>query len=437
VIYPTARAVALAALGAPLALVLGLVAPGLWVAGAGWAAFVFGLLCLDAVLAADRRALETTVETPTALAVSRPAEARVRAAFERGPAPGGTELSLETGAKLSAQPERLKADPGGRRLDAAFALHALRRGEGRLERLWLRWRGPLGLVWKQRTERLDRALPINPDVQAVREEAVRLFSRETLFGMKAQLETGDGSEFHALREHLPGMDLRRIDWKQSARHAKLLAREFRTERNHQVVLALDTGRLMCEPLGGVPRIDRAVDAALLLAYVGLKTGDRIGLFAFDARPRLQAPAVAGVAAFPVVQRQLARVDYSAEETNFTLGLTTLAHALERRSLVVVFTDFADPTGAELMLETVGRLTKRHLVVFVVFQDAELEALARAEPLTADDVSRAVVAGALLRERQLVVARLRRLGVEIVEAPLDRVGAELISRYLDLKRKDRL
>jgi uncharacterized protein (DUF58 family) len=228
-----------------------------------------------------------------------------------------------------------------------------------------------------------------------------------------------------------------VDWKQSARHRILLAQEYRSERNHPVILALDTGRLMSEPLAGSPKIDRALNAALLLGYVSLKVGDRIGLFAFDARPRLFSHPTGGLKAFPTLQRMASKIDYSSEETNFTLGLTTLGGALDRRALIVVFTDFADPIGAELMLENVSRLAQKHLMLFVMFQDDELEALARAEPMTPLDVSRAVIADTLLKDRQVVITRLRRMGVDVLEATLDQLGPALIARYLELKRKDRL
>jgi uncharacterized protein (DUF58 family) len=103
----------------------------------------------------------------------------------------------------------------------------------------------------------------------------------------------------------------------------------------------------------------------------------------------------------------------------------------------VFTDFADPTSAELMIENVGRLLRTHLVMFVAFRDEALEALAEAEPRTAEDVSRAVIAAGLLKQRELVIGRLQRLGAWIVEAPAERLGPELVSRYLAAKRKDLL
>ena len=230
------------------------------------------------------------------------------------------------------------------------------------------------------------------------------------------------------------MDRRAIDWKQSARHGKLIGREHRTERNHPVILAIDSGRLMSAPAAGAPRVDRAINAALQLAFVCLKLGDRVGLYAFDSKPRVASGVAGGVGAFPLIQRLAAGIDYSTDETNFTLGLSTLQGRLDRRALVVVFTDFTDPTSAELMLETVGRLLAVHLVLFVTFRDDELDGLSSREPQEADDVSRAVVASTLLRRREVVLERLRRLGAQVLEAGTDEMGPGLVNRYLDAKRR---
>jgi len=437
VIYPTARAIALAAIGAPLALLLGVMAPKLWLLGPAWLALIFALVLSDALMGADRRSAEISLTAPGSLGTGVPAEALVQIAFASGPAPLRAQLAIATNGRIEAAPPRATVAVDGRIARAAFRLTPLRRGMGEVEQLWARWQGPLGLAWKQLLDPVAREIPVTPNIQGVKDEAIRLFSRNALYGARIQRDLGEGSEFHALNEFRAGMDRRTIDWKQSARHVTLLAKEFRAERNHPIVLALDTGRLMCEPLAGLPRIDHAINAALILAFVSLKAGDRAGLYAFDARPRLSTGALSGPGAFGHLQRLAAAVDYSTEETNYTLGLTELSGQLSRRTLVVVFTDFADTTSAELMLENVARLLAQHLVIFVVMRDDELEDLARLEPTVADDVSRAVVAGALLRERDLVVAKLKRLGVQVVEAPADRIGPALIDRYLDLKRRDLL
>ena len=433
-LYPTRLAIGLAALGAPLALGVALAAPRFWSAAAAWVLMTVGLMLADALLAARPSRLALTLNAPRAMGLGRAEDATVEAAFQGG-APREIELALGVNARLAASPVRQRLKLGGGSGRAIVSLTPQRRGEGRLEQLWARWQGPLGLVWLQRTEAPGHGVAITPDVERVKDQALQLFSRNALFGLKAQMESGEGGDFHALKDFQTGMDLRAIDWKQSGRHGKLVAREYRTERNHHVILAIDTGRLMCAPAAGGPRVDLAINAALLLAFAGLKIGDRVGLFAFDAKPRVASGVVHGPQAFPLIQRLAASIDYSTEETNFTLGLTTLAGRLDRRALVVIFTDFADPTSAELMLENVGRLMRTHLVLFVVFHDDELEALVEAEPKDPDDVSRAVIAAGLLRQREIVIGRLERAGARLVDARADDLGMSLLNAYLDAKRRE--
>ncbi|QUD86192.1 DUF58 domain-containing protein [Phenylobacterium montanum] len=432
--YPTARAVAAAACGAPVAAAVAAIAPRFWLVGPAWLVLVVALALLDAALAARPRATRLSLTAPDAVPVTVQGRALAQAAFEHR-APTAVEFALEPDPHLVVSPRRRTARTEERTAVAGFDLDPVRRGQARLGRLWARWRGPMGLVWVQRAEDMAHGLAVTLNIQAVKDEAQRLFSREEFTGPREQLDLGVGAEFHALRPFLPGMDRRAIDWKQSARHATLLAKEFRAERNHHVILAIDSGRLMCEPVAGAPRVDHALNAALLLAYVSLKGGDRVGLFGFDARPNVTSGVLSGASAFTHVQHLAAQIDYGDAETNYTLGLTALSARLKRRSLVVVFTDFADSTSAELMLENVGRLLAQHLVLFIVLRDDELESLARRKPETPEDVSRAAVAAALLRERELVSERLRRLGVQIIEARADRIGPALLARYFELKRKD--
>lgn len=433
-VYPTRRAILLAAAGAPVALAVALAAPQLWGVAALWVLAVAALMAADGLLAAPAHRLRLEVRAPALLDIGRQAPAELAAAFD-GHGPRALDLALETSENLAALPGQTTLDLRDRQARAQVALEGLRRGEGRIAALWARWRGPLGLVWRQHVERPAARVLVTPDMALVRQDVAKIFARDAAAGLKPQLEVGPGGDFQALKDFQTGMDRRAIDWKQSARHGKLLAREHLAERNHHVILAIDTGRLMSAPAPNGARVDQAINAALLLAFVGLKLGDRVGLFAFDAKPQAASGVVSGVAAFPLLQTLAGGLDYSTEETNFTLGLTTLSSRLDRRALIVVFTDFADPTSAELMIENLGRLMRTHLVLFVVFRDEEIEGLAAAAPRTPDDVTRAVVAHALSRQREIVIGRLERLGAQIVEAPGGALGLGLVARYLDAKRRE--
>ncbi|MBW8784958.1 MAG: DUF58 domain-containing protein [Novosphingobium sp.] len=433
-VLPTTRAAVLLAAAAPVALLIAALAPAAWIVAPLLGAAIFAAVLVDAALAgslAEVRAIvppdaEVGAEQPLAVLADLPSRAisRVEAAV-------ATDPRLAPGGRLALALDR---DPASGAWQGSAPFTPVRRGAGAVSRLWLRWEGPLGLGARQTAVPLAAVVRVRPNLAAVRSPALQLLLRDPPFGIVARRLRGEGSEFEALAEYQPGMDRRRIEWKASARHGHLYAKENEAERNNPIVFAFDCGQAMCEPVRGLPRIDRAVSAALTTAYVALKGGDRIALFGFAARVRLATPFVIGSAAFHRLQCAAAELDYAAEEPNFTLALATLAGRLQRRSLIVVFSDFTDPTSAELMVESIGRLVARHFVLFVTFADEELGELAGAAPDDLQTVASAVTAEALLRQRALVTRRLQQLGVEVLEAPWDRVGPRLLDAYLAIKAR---
>jgi uncharacterized protein (DUF58 family) len=128
---------------------------------------------------------------------------------------------------------------------------------------------------------------------------------------------------------------------------------------------------MCEPVGGLPRIDRAVSAALSTAYVALKGGDKAALFGFAARPELFTPFVPPMPAiFPSAPRRR-RAGLSCAGAQFHAGPGDAGRAAAAPFADRGVLDFTDPTSAELMVESIGRLAGRHVVLFVTMTDEEL------------------------------------------------------------------
>ncbi|MCJ2180424.1 DUF58 domain-containing protein [Novosphingobium album (ex Hu et al. 2023)] len=430
-IVPTARAATLLALAAPVALVIGAMRPDAWLIAPLAGIAMFALILVDALLAGRLEDLHVLVPNDVEVGADHVMGAQVRLA-------GGRPSAMQ--AALACDPRLV---PGGRMLfdlapqnrewrgEGAFS--ASRRGTGRVSHTWLRWTGPLGLGARQLQGDLDEEVRVWPNMAATRSPALQAFLKDAQFGLIARRMRGEGTQFESLAEYQPGMDRRRIDWKASARHVHLYAKEYETERNNQIVFAFDCGRAMCEPIGGMPRMDRAVSAALATAYVALKGGDKVSLFGFAARPEVSTPFVAASSQFHRLQRAAAELEYRAEEPNFTLALATLAGRLQRRSLIVVFSDFTDLTSADLMIESIGRLVKRHVVLFATMADDELETLSAVAPDDLDVLSEAVSADLLLRQRALVTGRLRQLGVDVIEAPHDRIGTRLLDAYLEIKR----
>ena len=433
-IYPTPKAAILMAIGLPITMVVAVFFPALWTLGAAWIAGLAGFIILDIFLSVSRRKMKFDVKAPGSFFIGEAEQVWFKYDYGHAVAPRSPECRLSVNDRFSVQPHHFYGEAANGAVLAAFDVKSERRGEGEIERLWTRWQGPLGLIWRQTTEALNLEIPVVPNTRLVKERAIQIFSRDATFGQKIQEERGEGTEFEALTEFVPGMDKRAIDWKHTARHRVLLAKEYRTERNHNIVFAMDSGHLMCEPIRGMTKLDWSLNASLLMAYVSLKIGDRIGYFAFDQKPYFYSQPIAGANSFPHLQRLTASIDYSHNETNFTLGLSQLAQSLKRRTLIVIFTDFVDTTNAELMIENMGRLLRRHIVIFVAFRDEALEALLQKTPESSEDVSRAVIAENLMRERDLVIARLQRMGVHIIDVDPGKMSNAVLNKYLELKRR---
>jgi uncharacterized protein (DUF58 family) len=433
-IRPTGRAVLIFVAGIPLALFVVIYDTSLWPLSFNYAVLVLLAVGTDALLAFPSRLLNVKVAVPDRLYIGERGALTLTIAATRWRRATTFEAIAEQRGEIEPA-EIIAGDlPVGGEARISLPVVPRRRGQVEIDRVWLRWRGPLGLVELTRRIAVDRSIDVLPNVRGVQSAALQFFAQEAIYGIKTQQQSGEGAEFEALREYAPGLDSRYIDWKHSARHRKLLCKEFRTERNHQVIMAFDTGYLMLEPVDDITRLDHAINAGLILAWVSLQGGDLVGTYGFDAAVRQYLGPIRGVSGFGRIQRATAELDYHHQETNFTLGLAELNARLKRRALVILFTDFVDTITAELLIEGMQRVANRHVVMFVTQRGSVLQRAVDAPPREFADVAQAVIAHDFLRERSIVFERLERLGVHVLDVPSRGLSVALINRYLLIKRR---
>jgi uncharacterized protein (DUF58 family) len=433
-IRPTGRAVLIFVGGIPLALFVVIYDPSLWALSFNYGALLLLVAATDALLAFPPRLLDVKITVPDHLYIGERGASTVTIAATRWRRATSFELIAEQRGEIEPSDIVTGVLPVGQSAQIALPISPRRRGQVHVDRVWLRWRGPLGLVEFTRRMQVDRAIDVLPNVRGVHGAALHFFTQEAIYGIKSQLQKGEGAEFESLREYTPGLDSRFIDWKHSARHRKLVCKEFRTERNHQVIMAFDTGYLMLEPVDGVTRLDHAINAGLVLAWISLHGGDLVGTYGFDAAVRHFLGPIRGMSGFARIQRSTAELAYHHQETNFTLGLAELNARLKRRALVILFTDFVDTVTAELMIESIQRVANRHVVVFVTQRGSVLQRAVEAPPDQFTDVAQAVVAHDFLRERSIVFERLDRLGVHCLDVASRTLSVALINRYLLIKQR---
>jgi len=435
-VYPSRRGIFWLALCVPVALLFAVLIP----AYAGLA--VIPLLTVIALMLLDIRRIpaigefEIEIVEPPALAVGRSGTLSITIRPLSGKPATPIELAVGTNEMLSVVTDGPSFVDTAAEEGIDIAIRGERRGVGMIESVWLRWGSVIGLMMRQ--HRIDCGLEVSifPQMKPVYQDELKAaVTSSALFGTKTVRMRGEGSEYSALREYVAGTDPRSIDWKRSARYRTLLAKEFEAERNQQVILAFDTGNLMCEPLDGLAKLDHAINAAALLTHACLRGGDRIGLIAFDSTVRVFSAAAAGMASYQAIAAHFARLNYSQEQTNFTLATRHLLDRLQRRSLIVMFTDFVDTVSAELMRDNLRRLARRHMVIFTSIRDPYLARLQETFPQNMDTIARIVIGGEISDDRRKLFLALEQAGIRCLQPKSGFIGPAIVNEYLDIKNRE--
>jgi uncharacterized protein (DUF58 family) len=392
----------------------------------------------DLALSVLSRRMKIEIDLPPQGFVGQTVQLTVDISTQKRSLPVKIETRLDLAPELAVGESRLSgatSDAGGKHAKNSIDLRLTRRGQYAIHNLWLKWPSRLRLLDIIACMPVQKDITVVPDISPVLSGAIQTQILPLEAGQKDLRLRGEGSEFHQLREFATGMDPRSIDWKRSARMRSLVVREMRAERNHQIILCVDSGRLMAEQLAGLPKLDRAINATLAMCWAAGLAGDLVGFYSFDSRPRLFVPASPGRSAFPRLQTLCAQLRYESQETNHTLGLTHLAGRLKRRSLIVIFSDFVDSITAELMIENMQVLARHHFIVYVALRDPMLAKLTEPEEMNLDTVARSVAARQILQERRGVLEKLARLGVLCLDSTPEALTSDLIARYIEIKSRE--
>jgi len=298
--------------------------------------------------------------------------------------------------------------------------------------------GPLGLGRRRGRVELSWDAAVYPPLVSVRLRAsVAQAQRRREQGMTPLRQIGEGRLFESLREWVPGDDLRHIDWKATARRRKVITRQYEAERRQQVLLVLDTGRLLTAEIAGVSRLDYVVQAALELAYAAAQHDDNVGVMAFaDGVQHFVAPQRGRLAVKRVLD-VLAVVEPTLVEPDYPGAFRYLAARNRKRALTVLFTDVIDRFASDALVANVASLRPRHLPLAVTLKNPELEHVAALRPAVAHDAFRKAAAEELLRARDEALGHMRRAGVLVLDVPPDRAAQAVVAKYLELKRRGRL
>lgn len=339
------------------------------------------------------------------------------------------------GTEITASRHDVTVPPGERRRLTTH-LHPTRRGDHHSAPVTIRSYGPLGLLCRQGNHDVPWSVRVLPPFHSRKHLPSKLARLREHDGRTSVLTRGEGTEFDSLREYVPGDDTRSIDWRATARQSTVAVRTWRPERDRRILLVLDTGRTSAGRVGDAPRLDAAMDAALLLGALASRAGDRVDLLAYDRGVRALVQGRRAGDVLPAMVDALATVEPALVETDARGLVATALRSAPRRSLVVLLTSLEAAPVEEGLLPVLPQLTQRHTVLVASVADPHIAHMAAGRGTT-DAVYRAAAAAQAQEERRRTADQLQRHGVSVVDALPNDLAPNLADAYLSLKSSGRL
>lgn len=355
----------------------------------------------------------------------------------------GTANGTGSGTSASSGPGLLPVEPR-HALDLApgasqrieTVLTPRRRGDRKPDLVTVRSIGPLGLAGRQVSREVPWRVRVLPPFTSRKHLPSRLLQLRETDGRTPVLVRGQGSEFDSLREYVIGDDVRSIDWRATARRSDVVVRTWRPERDRHVVIVLDTSRTSAGRVGDEPKLDSAMDAALLLTALATRAGDRVDLLAYDHDLRASVTGALPGRTLALFSDAMAVLEPALVELDGSSLARRLLTRVRHRSLIVLLTSLDTASINEGLLPELRQLTRKHTVILASVADPRIAELATARG-DASAVFAAASAELALSVRRHTADELGRIGVEVVDAVPDTFAPALADKYLALKAQGRL
>ncbi len=323
--------------------------------------------------------------------------------------------------------------PGRGFASVAVRIRAVERGPSEIEPAYIEHSSPLNLWVRRYRSGIAESTRVYPNYEpVVRFALLAMQHREAQMGIQRRNKAGLSREFRQLRDYQDGDTLNRIDWKTTSRRLVLTSREYEEQRNQTIILMADCGRRLRAMDGDLSQFDHCLNAMLLLSYIALRQGDRVGIMSFGGADRWLPPQT-GASAMPVILNHLYDYHTGSAPGDFSEAAELILRRQQRRALVVFCTNLRSEDQTHL-LRPLQLIRRRHLVVVASLREREVMARVNAPVHSLNSARSYGAAVQYLEERHLLLHSLRRAGILTIDAPSEVLPVALGNLYLDIKKE---
>lgn len=293
----------------------------------------------------------------------------------------------------------------------------------------------LGMVSRRFTTKAKCDVKVYPSYLMLRQyELLAMSNNLQELGIKKIRRVGHNTDFEQIKEYVQGDDYRTINWKASARRHALMVNVYQDERSQNIYNVIDRGRVMQQAFDGMTLFDYAINASLVLSYVAIRKDDKAGLITFDERFETFIPASKQSGQMETLMDSLYAQKTSFGETDYFSLCVHVDKHINRRSLLVLYTNFSDMVSMRRQMSYLQQLARKHVVLVVFFLDKEQQEFIDTPAVDVEDYYRHVIAEKFSYEKRLIVSTLRQNGIYSLLTTPDQLSVNIINKYLELKAR---
>ena len=336
--------------------------------------------------------------------------------------------SKEFSPSLIAQPLDL---PSRGSLKLVHEIASYERGEFFLGEIFISLSG--FLVQKRYAFPLNEKVKVYPEFSAKKEVMALKFGENSTELMENPAKAAEKGDFDSLRPYIPGEDLRNIEWKVTARRGEMISRNWTEDLHRHIFLLIDCGRRMAEPLGQYSRLDHALNAAIQLCHAAVEQKDSISLMSFSDRIDASLPETEKQDILPQVLETVYKLKPKTVESDYWQVFGQAMLRMGKRSLVILFSDLLDMSDSSGMLSNLANASREHLVLCVVLTNRQLAQKAHSSSSSEGEWYAKGAACHMVLQRQMVLEKMKNMGVKVLEADPDHFNVKVVESYLSLRK----
>ena len=297
---------------------------------------------------------------------------------------------------------------------------------------------PIGLVQRRFTLCQPCDVKVYPSyLMLTRYELLAMSNILAEMGIKKIRKVGNHTEFEQIKDYVSGDDFRLINWRATARTSRLMVNVYQDERSQQVFNIIDKGRVMQQAFRGMTYLDYAINASLVLSYIAMRKEDKAGVVTFSDHFEDFVPASRRTGHMQNILEMLYRQQTRFAESDYSALVAEVNQHITKRSLLILYTNFANRISMERQLPYLLQLNRRHRLLVVFFEDHEVKDYLATRSESDEEYYRHVVAEQFAYEQRLIVSSLKQRGILALLTTPEALSVDVLNKYLEIKTRELL